>query len=161
MGTKAAIATEIEGGRIIGTTCNWDGYPEHVGAALVGHYNSLESALALIKGRAISSISLPDPPGKELVIERYDDGLEPVEFDGPASFQSYFRFESWLYLLRPEKGWICRHQLHREWRSVERAIRDEKNKCEDAKVINENLRLHLAGKFVQEIEMVEEDGNGH
>lgn len=39
MSTKSLIA-KVENGEIIGTTCNWDSYPEHMGRELTTHFNT-------------------------------------------------------------------------------------------------------------------------
>lgn len=57
MSTHSMIGVEAADGTIRGIYCHWDGYPAHVGAMLLQHYETEAKACALIALGNLSSIA--------------------------------------------------------------------------------------------------------
>ena len=89
MGTRSAIGYELPSGRIKAVYCHWDGHPKHHLPILIGHYNTLDKAKALIKPGSMSSLrtretwdsQLPASKTKEGVYVRDDEGLLMYDID--------------------------------------------------------------------------------
>ena len=77
MGTRSAIVVKLEDGSYRGIYCHWDGYPSHHGPLLTEHYNTQESAEALVNLGFLSSLNarLRPNPGER---HSYDNPAEGV-----------------------------------------------------------------------------------
>jgi len=56
MATRSRIGIELSDNSILSVYCHWDGYPEFNGKKLQEHFDSYESAAALIDGGDISAL---------------------------------------------------------------------------------------------------------
>jgi hypothetical protein len=101
MSTRSFIGMAKSNGELIGNYCHYDGYPEHVGVALVTYYSTAEHAIALIGGPRIRCIG---PDGE---VERFKDsdiGTETFESVNEVLNSGY----DYCYLFsKEEQRWTC------------------------------------------------------
>ena len=57
MSTRSNIIVQRKDGKWSRIYCHWDGYPEHHGPILLGHYNSLQLASLLVKAGDLSILA--------------------------------------------------------------------------------------------------------
>lgn len=115
MGTRSIIAIKNNDGTVTSVNCHWDGYLEHNGRLLTGHYNTEKKARALIEKGNISllaeSIDQPEGhtfnkpvPGYTIFYgrDRNEDDHDPVitaglELDDCCEYYYLFKDGEWYY----------------------------------------------------------------
>ena len=120
MSTAALIIARDDEGRFLGSLCNFDGYPSHVGRILERRYGTKEEVDALMALGNLSSLgdNFADKPGGERDRrgERYDttiaycrDRREPFRraFVGDTLVGCPFGNFDYAYLYTDGK-WLCR-----------------------------------------------------
>lgn len=115
MATNCAIAVEHKPGRFIVNTCNFDGYLEGVGLELYVHFDSVKSALKLVKGNQIRTIY----NGK---VERYTklDYRLVTPQKGYEAQDIYDVFSaSYTYVFMNGEWWWCKSDSHRYLKRLE------------------------------------------
>lgn len=124
MGTRSNIIVPV-GGRFRRVYCHWDGYPGHVGAILVRHYEKLEKARELVSYGDMSSLGKDigvrisfdgrvehDEDGFPVQCRFYGrdrgDALQEVYFDGLSeAWPGRDSWIDWAYVLDLDRGWLC------------------------------------------------------
>ena len=99
MGTRSAIGYQLPSGRIKAVYCHWDGHPKHHLPILIGHYNTLDKAKALIKPGSMSSLrtretwdsELPASATKDFNYVRDDEGF--LMYDNDREPQPLYHHE--------------------------------------------------------------------
>lgn len=119
MSTNSTIGIRNDDGTSTRIYCHWDGYPSHVGAMLLEHHNSEESARALVAGGDCSS--LEDDGSVRFYARRSEwdkrsaddpwERVKPQQFEGEeletfvhGSYGYEWRDGAWYWASR-ERSW--------------------------------------------------------
>lgn len=96
MSTNSYIAYQKENGKYRLVYCHFDGYPDGVGASLLGYYNSLEDVIKLVEAGNMSTVGEP-----------YTDRGETYEMNAPQDYDSFDSKPNIEYLYVFQEGkWI-------------------------------------------------------
>ena len=106
MSTRATIAYRRDDDRYAAVYLHFDGYPDHTGKVLEGHFNTLDAAQALVDGGDLRSLT---PAGD---CERYSDGNRPAVMPTPEALIAFALNcgANYLYVFEG-RAWTCR-KLH-------------------------------------------------
>ena len=132
MATRSAIAIETglpEMGPCVihAVYCHWDGYVTNNGALLLDHFNSLPSAVELIKGGSISSLG-EGTDNTKFYHRDMDREMEPaISYDNRDEFIADSRGLEYLYVLNQDNVWevFYMNKPWRGWQLVKDALEYE------------------------------------
>lgn len=117
MATRSRIGLELSDGSILSAYHHWDGYPEWLGRILETHYNTRESASALIDGGDMSSCWTDTPFGNDGTPSAYGPNYYSMRGENcpprlDANLVEYLSDgEEYAYIFNRLGEWIC-YDLH-------------------------------------------------
>jgi len=120
MATRSAIALEtgipeFGPGAIHAVYCHWDGYVENNGALLLKYFDSLPSAVELIKGGSISSLG-EGTDNTKFYCRDMDREMEPAsEYGTREEFIEDSNGLEYLYILNQNDVWEV-FNMNKPWR---------------------------------------------
>jgi hypothetical protein len=120
MATRSAIAIEtglpeFGPGVIHAVYCHWDGYVENNGALLLKYFDSLPSAVELIKGGSISSLG-EGTDNTKFYCRDMDREMEPAsEYGTREEFIEDSNGLEYLYILNQNDVWEV-FNMNKPWR---------------------------------------------
>jgi len=129
MATRSAIAIEtglpeFGPGVIHAVYCHWDGYVENNGALLLKYFDSLPSAVELIKGGSISSLG-EGTDNTKFYCRDMDREMEPAsEYGTREEFIEDSNGLEYLYILNQNDVWevFSMNKPWRGWQPVKDAL---------------------------------------
>ncbi len=129
MATRSAIAIETglpEMGPCIihAVYCHWDGYITNNGALLLDHFNSLPSAVELIKGGSISSLGEGTDNTKFHCRDMGREMVPASEYGTREEFIEDSNGLEYLYILNQNDAWevFSMNKPWRGWQPVKDAL---------------------------------------
>ncbi len=128
MGTRSTIARQNEDGSFDSIYCHWDGYPDHHGPILYGHYTDPAKVDALLALGSISSLgeeigekhNFDKSPNGQCNAYHRDRGEDfvPPEHHADADLFAQMLAESWtewVYIFRPDGKWYYTNNPSPTW----------------------------------------------
>lgn len=107
MSTRGTIAVELIDGSVYQVYSHFDNYPEHTGAILLECYNTLELAIQLVSGGAISYID-NDIDCTSFYARDYGEHIDVNKFTDYADYIENCSEQVWNYIMRGGV-WQVRH----------------------------------------------------
>jgi hypothetical protein len=104
MATRSTIGIKSEDGTIKAIYCQWDGYPEGVGAGLVQFYNTAQQATELINLGGFSALMETLEETKAGAYNTPSDSARTFTGEGDW-FENFNAGEEYFYLYTEGTGW--------------------------------------------------------
>jgi hypothetical protein len=104
MGTRSTIALEFADGTVEQVYCHWDGYLEHNGKILAGHYINPFKLKELL---ALGGFSSLEATVEGTAVTAYTQRGEDIRIEKFVDFQDYLahhQYEEYDYILRNING---------------------------------------------------------